>query len=74
MQEAKGTIIIKPDSEENSVLNLPPIQLKNLIRGVIWRDQHFAGSTLRDIAKQEDMSEAGVRKIIMGSFDTLMSL
>ena len=70
----KGTIIIKPENSENSVLDLPPVQLKNLVRGTVWRDQHFAGATLRDIAKQENLSEAGVRKIIMGSFDTLMSL
>jgi DNA invertase Pin-like site-specific DNA recombinase len=70
----KGTIILKPETPENDRLDLPPAQLKNLVRGIVWRDQHFAGATLRDIAKQENMSEAGVRKIIMGSFDTLMSL
>ncbi|MEM9469797.1 MAG: recombinase family protein [Pseudomonadota bacterium] len=70
----KGTIIIEPENAEKDLMELPPTQLKNLVRGVIWRDQHFAGISLRDIAKQENMSEAGVRKIIMGSFDTLMSL
>lgn len=70
----KGTIIIKPENSENDRLDLPPVQLKNLVRGIVWRDQHFAGTTLRGIAKQENLSEAGVRKIIMGSFDTLMSL
>ena len=70
----KGTIILKPDNNENDISDLPPVQLKNLVRGIIWRDQHFAGTTLRDIANQENLSEAGVRKIIMGSFDTLMSL
>lgn len=53
---------------------LPPTQLKNLVRGVIWRDEHFTGQSLISIAERENMSEAGVRKIIMGSFDTLMSL
>jgi len=70
----KGTIIIKPENSENDRLDLPPVQLKNLVRGIVWRDQHFNGTTLRDIAKQENLSEAGVRKIIMSSFDTLMSL
>ena len=70
----KGTIILKPENPENNRLELPPTQLKNLVRGVIWRDEHFAGQSLVAIAKRENLSEAGVRKIIMGSFDTLMSL
>jgi DNA invertase Pin-like site-specific DNA recombinase len=70
----KGTIILKPENPKNARLDLQPVQLKNLVRGIVWRDQHFSGATLRDIAKQEKLSEAGVRKIIMGSFDTLMSL
>ena len=70
----KGTIIIEPENTEKDLLDLPPTQLKNLVRGVIWRDEHFAGKSLIAIAKRENLSEAGVRKIIMGSFDTLMSL
>lgn len=70
----KGTIIIEPENTEKNLLDLPPTQLKNLVRGVIWRDEHFAGQSLVSIAERENLSEAGVRKIIMGSFDTLMSL
>lgn len=70
----KGAIIIKPDSDKSSISDLPPAQLKNLIRGVVWRDEHFSGQSLIAIANRENVSEAGVRKIIMGSFDTLMSL
>lgn len=70
----KGAIIIKPDSDDASISDLPPAQLKNVIRGVVWRDEHFSGQSLVAIANRENLSEAGVRKIIMGSFDTLMSL
>ena len=70
----KGTIILKPDNDESSISDLPPAQLKNLIRGVVWRDEHFAGTSLVTIARRENLSKSGVRKIIMGSFDTLMSL
>ena len=70
----KGAIIIKAENQESDRLDLPPTQLKNLVRGIVWRDKHFSGTTLGDIASQENMSEAGVRKIIMGSFDTLISL
>lgn len=68
----RGAIILKP--ENSSRLDLPPEQLKNLVRGVVWRDEHFAGMSMRAIARRENMSEAGIRKIIMGSFDTLMNL
>ena len=70
----KGTIIIEPENTEKDLLDLPPTQLKNLVRGVIWRDEHFTGQSLVSIAERENLSEAGVRKIIMGSFDVLMSL
>ena len=64
----KGAIIIEPKNSDKDLTDLPPTQLKNLVRGIIWRDQHFAGTSLREIAKQENLSEAGIRKIIMGEF------
>lgn len=70
----KGSIIIEPENTEKDLMDLPPIQLKNLVRGVIWRDEHFAGMSMKAIAERECLSKAGVQKIIMGSFDTLMSL
>lgn len=70
----KGAIILKADVAERSLHDLPPVELRNLVRGVIWRDRHFAGESIRDIARKEGLSDAGVRKIIMGSFDTLMAL
>ncbi len=66
--------MITPENEEPDPLDLPPQQLKNLVRGVIWRDEHFAGMSMKAIAEREGLSKAGVQKIIMGSFDTLMSL
>ncbi|MFN3701271.1 MAG: recombinase family protein [Alphaproteobacteria bacterium] len=70
----KGAVILRPGNAEQGLHDLPPVQLRNLVRGVIWRDRHFAGDSIRDIARQENLSEAGIRKIIMGSFDTLISL
>lgn len=70
----KGAIILKPkNDDEHDPFDLPPQQLKNLIRGIIWRDEHFSGMAMSNIAKREKLSKAGIRKIIMGSFDTLMS-
>jgi len=70
----RGTIMLRPALPEKSLHELPPFELRNLVRGVIWRDRHFAGEPIREIARKENLSEAGIRKIIMGSFDTLMAL
>ena len=70
----KGAVVIKPEGKDYDPLDLSPAELKNLVCGIIWRDRHFAGDSMRQIARDENMSEAGVRKIIMRSFDTLMAL
>lgn len=69
----KGVLMIKPKCNSHDPFDLPPAELKNLICGVIWRDLHFGGESIRQIARDENLSEAGVRKIIMRSFDTLSS-
>lgn len=70
----KGAIIMSTKNSDHDPLNLPPHQLRNLIRGIVWRDEHFDGISIEEIAAREDLSKSGVRKIIMGSFDTLMAL
>jgi len=70
----KGSIILKPENGDADTFDLLQLQLKNLIRGVVWRDEHFAGMSMKAIADREGLSKAGVQKIVMGSFDTLMSL
>ena len=71
----KGTVVIKPTGKTTQTLDsLPHVQLQNLVRGIVWRDEHFAGMTIKAIAEREGLSEAGIRKIIMQSFDQLASL
>lgn len=70
----KGTVLMSADNQNKDLTELPPKDLKNLLRGVVWRDEHFKGSSIRSIAKRENLSESGVRKIINRSFDTLFSL
>lgn len=71
----KGTVVIKPTSKTTQTLDsLPQVQLQNLVRGIVWRDEHFAGMTIKALAEREGLSEAGIRKIIMQSFDQLASL
>lgn len=69
----KGAVIINPENSDYDSFDLPPYQLRNLVRGVIWRDEHFSGTAIKDIASRENLSESGIRKIIMASFDILQS-
>lgn len=67
----RGAIVIqpdKPDADKNP-LDLPSSELRNLVRGLIWRDEHFGGMTLRDIAKRESFSEGYVGQCIFKAFD-----
>lgn len=67
-----GAVIIKPDGRKD-IFDLPPNKLKKFVQGVIWRDEHFDGLTLKEIARREGCSEAYVGTAIFSSFDILQS-
>lgn len=69
----RGAIVIQPDNPgaENNPLDLPLSELRNLVRGLIWRDEHFGGTTLRDIGKREGFSEGYVGRCIYKSLNNL---
>lgn len=48
-------------------LDLPVPQLKALVKGTIWRGEHFAGMSMRDIAVREGTDERHVRRLITNS-------
>lgn len=70
----KGAVIIKPEDDNHDPFDLPAAELKNLICGVVWRERHFAGESIPQIANDVKLSPSGVRKIIMRSFDFLSSI
>ena len=61
-----GAMII--EAEGRDLLDLPPEDLKRLVQGIAWRDEHFAGAHIKDIAARENYSDRYVRKRIMASF------
>lgn len=68
----KGTVVIRPGKltdKPNDIFDLPPIELKNLVRGVVWRDEHFKGMTIRQIATRENLSEGFVGRLIHYSLE-----
>lgn len=70
MKRARGgAILIQPEGTSKDALNLPPERLKRLIQGIVWRDEHFRGKTIRAISEGSRYSEAQVRKLITASLD-----
>jgi hypothetical protein len=50
----RGAVVIQPVSADSKdTIDLPPHELRDLIWGVIWRDEHFNGVTIRDLAARE---------------------
>lgn len=66
----RGAIVIQPENTKD-IFDLPPAELKKLVQGIAWRDEHFAGKTLTEIAHRENCSDAHVGKCIMHSFGFL---
>lgn len=66
-----GSIVIRPPSKgtPEDIFDLPPHDLRDLIRGVIWRDEHFKGMTIREIAKRDKRSDAFVGGMIRKSLE-----
>ncbi len=66
----RGALVIEPEGQKD-MFDLPPEKLKKLVQGVVWRDEHFDGMALKDIARREKCSEAYVSTAIFGAFKTL---
>ncbi len=66
-----GAVVIRPPSKgtPEDMFDLPPHDLRDLIRGFIWRDEHFKGMTIREIAKRDKRSDAFVGGMIRKTFE-----
>ncbi len=63
----KEVAVIESANSSKDPFDLPPGELKNLVRGLIWREEHFNGLTLRQIATRENFSEGYVGRCIFQS-------
>lgn len=66
-KSTRGAAFIQ-ESLSNDILNLPQPELRDLVRGIAWRDEHFQGATVRDIARREKHSEVYVGRLIHKTF------
>lgn len=68
-----GAILLNPQNQvKDDPFNVPLDQLKRVVRGTIWRKEHFAGALMKDIAKNNGFSQNYIRRCIHESFDFLM--
>lgn len=68
----RGSVIINsPARSQNDPFDIPTDQLKRIVRGTIWRDEHFAGVPIKQIAQEGGHSENYVNRCIHESFDFL---
>lgn len=65
----KGAIILKPETASHDPLALPPHELRNLVKGTIWRKEHFEGMTLPAIAARDGFSKQHVHQMIIKSME-----
>ena len=65
-----GAVVIRPPANgPEDIFDLPAHDLRDLIRGIIWRDEHFNGMTIREIAKRDKRSDAFVGSMIRKTFE-----
>lgn len=64
----KGTVVIRPGNGTDP-LDLPKSKLEALVKGTIWRDEHFAGKSFKQIAHEHQCSRSYVIQLIDKSLD-----
>lgn len=69
----KGALVIAPEKGKSDIFDLPSNELKKLVQGFIWRDEHFAGMAIKDIAVRENCSQSYVGNAIFYSFKNLQT-
>lgn len=65
----KGSWVIQPENQKGSFLDLPPQELANLVRGIIWRDEYFTGTPVATIAEREGLDQSHVHRLIRRSLE-----
>ncbi len=63
-----GAVIVQTTSNDKDMLDIPSDQLARIVKGIVWRDEHFSGEALRDIAKCNSHGENYIHKCISESF------
>ncbi len=65
-----GAIIINP-AQNQDPLDLSTEKLKRVVRGTIWRDEHFSGIAIKEIGRRDGHCEDYVSLCIQQTFELL---
>lgn len=64
----RGAVMIRA-SDGKDPLDLPKAKLEALVKGIVWREEHFTGKTFCEIAMENKCSKAQVGKLIQQTFE-----
>jgi site-specific DNA recombinase len=64
----RGAIVIRSNIQ-NDIDSLSATEIKKIVQGTIWRDEHFTGTNLQAIAERENFSSRYVRNVIAKSLE-----
>lgn len=62
-----GTLILaapKSAAEANDPFNQPEEEIRRWVQGIIWREEHFRGMPMEQIAKREGVSSTHIYRLI----------
>ena len=60
-------MIVTTPSDKHDPFNKTPTELKNWVRGIVWRDEFYSGLRIEQIAKRENLSARYVGRLIDAS-------
>ena len=64
-----GAVVIEPEKYRDP-LDLPQNELENLVKGLVWREEHFSGSPLQMIADKYGHSKSHIHINILKTLKT----
>lgn len=67
-----GELILSDNPDDP--LGLPPHEIKQLVSGIVWRDELFSGKTFREIGKTYGVAHSYVQRSVYKSFEILEKL
>lgn len=67
----KGAVLILPQSSDDKPdpFAKTPLELKNWVRGIVWRNEFFSGTMIKDIASREKLDPRHVGRLIDASLN-----
>jgi hypothetical protein len=69
-----GGVIVPPTATQKDMFDLPPSELKKLVQGFIWMDEHLNGEALEAISRRTGYSDTYVGVQIFRALDISTAL